>query len=140
LQNIHPDEDGVGWNWRSPTGNEERAISYTYGLLAEIRSMPELQLKSLKLSDLKNRALICDVFMPFGTGPVWAHPKGLSAGFGAGHVEFVKVDKEVIDAAEEFGATGGPSTPDRDQMDLFTAAMFELLAGKSQVMEQHFLP
>lgn len=32
LQNIHSDEDGVGWNWKSPTGNEERAISYMYGV------------------------------------------------------------------------------------------------------------
>jgi prepilin-type N-terminal cleavage/methylation domain-containing protein len=111
LKKGRREEEGVGWNWTSPTGNEERAISYIYGLLAEIRAMPELELKSLKLSDLKNRALICDVFMPFGEGPVWAHPKGLSTGFGAGHVEFVKVDKEVINAAENFGATEGPSTP-----------------------------
>ncbi len=140
LQNIHPDEDGVGWNWKSPTGNEERAISYMYGLLAEIRSMPELQLKSLKLSDLKNRALICDTFMPFGEGPVWAHPKGLSTGFGAGHVEFIKVNKEVIDTAEGINTNIPAATiSGRDQMDLFTAAMFELLAGKNQVMDQYFL-
>ena len=138
LQNIHPDEDGVGWNWTSPTGNEERAISYIYGLLAEIRAMPELEFKSLKLSDLKNRALICDVFMPFGMGPVWAHPNGLSTGFGAGHVEFIKVDKEIIEIAGKFGAT--PGDAQRDERDLFTAAMFELLAGKNQVMNQYFLP
>lgn len=130
LQNHH----SVGWDWISPTGNEERAISYMYGLLAEIRSMPELQLKSLKLAYLKKRALICDTFMPFGEGPVWVHPKGLSIGFGAGHVEFIKVDKEVIDIAAEMDTKG------RDEMDLFVAAMFELLAGKNQVMDQYFLP
>lgn len=103
--------------------------------------MPELQLKSLKLSDLKNRALICDTFMPFGKGPVWAHPKGLSTGFGAGHVEFIKVDKEVIDTAEGIDTNIPSATKSgRDQMDLFTAAMFELLAGKNQVMDQYFLP
>ena len=139
LQNTHPDEDGVGWTWISPTGNEERAISYMYGLLAEIRLMPELELESLQLSDLKTQALICDAFMPFGEGPVWAHPKGLSAGFGAGHVEFVKVDKEVIDAADNFDLLNQSSRQVRDRMDLFVAAMFELLAGKNQVMEQHFL-
>ncbi|MBA7662464.1 hypothetical protein ES703_70493 [subsurface metagenome] len=139
LQNTSPDEDGIGWTWISPTGNEERAISYMYGLLAEIRSMPELELESLKLSDLKTRALICDAFLPFKEGPVWAHPKGLSTGFGAGHVEFIKVDKEVIDAADHFDLLDQRSAQVRDQMDLFVAAMFELLAGKNQVMDEHFL-
>ena len=99
--------------------------------------MPELQFKSLKLSDLKNRALICDVFMPFGEGPVWAHPRGFSTGFGAGHVEFVKVDDDVMEIAGEFGAKPGDSQ--RNERDLFTAAMFELLAGEPQAMEEHFL-
>jgi hypothetical protein len=54
--------------------------------------------------------------------------------FGAGYVEFIKVDKEVIDIATEM------DTRERDEMDLFVAAMFELLAGKNQVMEQYFLP
>ena len=138
LQNVQSNEDGVGWNWTSPTNNEARAISYIYGLLAEIRPMPELEFKSLKLSDLKNRALICDVFIPFGEGPVWAHPNGLSTGFGAGHVEFIKVNKEVIEIAGQFG--GAPGDAQRNERDLFTAAMFELLAGKSYVMEQNFLP
>lgn len=137
LKKGRREETDGGWTWVSPTGNEERAISYIYGLLAEIRSMPELELKSLKLSDLKNRALICDTFMPFGMGPVWAHPKGLSTGFGAGHVEFIKVDKEVIEIAGKFGAT--PGDAQRNERDLFTAAMFELLAGKNQVMDQYFL-
>jgi len=132
LQNRH----GAGWSWKSPTGNEERAISYMYGLLAEIRAMPQLELESTKLVDLKKRALICDVFEPFEEGPVWAHPKGLTTGFGAGHVEFIKVDKEVIDVAAEMDESYGRT---RNEMDLFVAAMFELLAGKKQVMEQEFL-
>ena len=102
--------------------------------------MPELQLKSLKLSALRNRALVCDTFMPFHQGPVWAHPKGLSAGFGAGHVEFIKIDKEVIEIAEGIDTNIPTATVwGRDQMDLFTAAMFELLAGKNHVMDQYFL-
>jgi len=128
------EEDG-GWNWTSPNGNESRAISYHYGLLAEIRSDTSLELESMKLSALKNRALICDAFMPFGHGSVWAHSKGLATGFAAGHVEFVKVDKEVIDLAEEIDNAGWGV----DQRDLFTAAMFELLAGRESVMEQNFL-
>ncbi len=138
LKKGRQEEEDGGWNWISPTGNEIRAISYMYGLLAEIRSAPELELKSMKLSALKNRALISDVFMPFGEGPVTAHPRGLSTGFGAGHVEFVKVDKNVMDIAGQFGAT--PGDAQRNERDLFTAAMYELLAGKPQAMELHFTP
>ena len=47
--------------------------------------------------------------------------------------EFIKVEQEIIDIAAEM------DTRDRDEMDLFTAAMFELLAGKNQVMDQEFL-
>jgi len=47
LKNKH----GVGWSWVSPSGAEERAISYMYGLLAEIREMPQLELPSMKLAD-----------------------------------------------------------------------------------------
>ncbi len=138
LKKGRREEESGGWNWTSPTANEERAISYMYGLLAEIRSAPELELKSMKLSALKDRALVCDVFMPFGEGPVLAHPRGLSTGFGAGHVEFVKVDDDVMEIAGEFGAKPGDSQ--RNERDLFTAAMFNLLAGKPQAMEQHFSP
>ncbi len=128
------DVDG-GWTWTSPTGNEMRAISYMYGLLAEIRSAPDLELKSMKLSALKTRALICDVFMPFGEGPVTAHPRGLATGYGAGHVNFVKIDDPVMEIAGKFGAA--PGDAQRDERDLFTAAMFDLLAG-GQAMEQYF--
>jgi len=128
LQNI----DSEGWNWVSPNTYVERAISYIYGLLGEIRSMPELELKTMKLSKLKLRPLICDTFVPFGTGPVWSHPKGLSTGFGDGHVEFIQIDKEIIKVAEDLD---NYSTNDRD---LFVAAMFELLAGKSWIMDQYF--
>ncbi len=131
LQNYH----STGWDWKSPTGNEERAISYMYGLLAEIRAMPQLELESTKLVDLKKRALICDIFLPFGEGPVWAHPNGLTTGFGAGHVEFIKIDKEIIDIAEEMNYEDNI-----DVTDLFVGAMFELLRGRKQVMEKKFLP
>lgn len=140
LQDDYMGKTGIGWNWSSPTGNEERAISYNYGLLAEIRSMPELELKSLKLSDLKNRALISDVFLQFGQGEVWAHKKGISAGFGDGHAEFKKIDQEVIDAAATLGVSSSVNTAERDRMDLFVAAMFDLLAGRRWVMEREFLP
>ncbi|MHC5061590.1 MAG: prepilin-type N-terminal cleavage/methylation domain-containing protein [Planctomycetota bacterium] len=129
LQN-HQD---AGWDWVSPSGNEEKLTSYMYGLLEEIRSMPELQFTSLKLADLKKRALISDTFMTFGEGPVWAHPKGLNVGFGAGHVEFLKIDKEIIDIAEDMDNYG------IDDRDLFVGAMFDLFVGKPQVMEEEFL-
>ncbi|MHC4324139.1 MAG: type II secretion system protein [Planctomycetota bacterium] len=135
LKKGRREEEGGGWNWTTSTGNESRAISYHYGLLAEIRSAPELEMESMKLSALKNRALICDAFMPFNQGPVWAHPKGLTTGFAAGHVEFIKVDREVADIAEQIDNEGWGM----DQRDLFTAAMFELLAGRSHVMDQYFL-
>ena len=130
LKNINSE----GWNWVSPTANEERAISYLYGLLAEIRSMPELELKTMKLSKLKLRPLICDTFVTFGTGPVWAHPRGLTTAFGDGHAEFINIDEEIIKIAEDLD---NYSTDDRD---LFVAAMFELLGGKSWVMDQYFVP
>ena len=135
LKKGRREEEGGGWNWTTSTGNESRAISYHYGILAQIRSAPELELESMKLSALKNRALICDTFMPFGQGPVWAHSKGLTTGFAAGHVDFIKVDREVIDLAEEIDEAGWGI----DQRDLFTAAMFELLAGKESVMNEYFL-
>lgn len=43
-----------------------------------------------------------------------------------------------MEIAGQFGAT--PGDAQRDERDLFIAAMFELLAGKSYVMEQNFLP
>ena len=98
--------------------------------------MPELELISLKLVDLKRRALICDIFEPFEMGPVWAHPKGLNTGFGAGHVEFIRIEQEIIDIAAQMDESYGRT---RDEMDLFVAAMFELLIGKNRVMEQEFL-
>ena len=64
LQNHH----GIGWEWKSPSGAEERAISYMYGLLDEVRSDTSLELVSLKLADLKKRALICDNFIPLPEG------------------------------------------------------------------------
>ena len=135
LKKGRREEEDVGWNWVSPNGNEARAISYMYGLLAEIRSAPELELKSMKLSALKDRALVCDTFMPFDQGPVWAHPKGLSAGFASGHVAFHRLDRDVIEIAQAIDENGWGM----DQKDLFTAAMFELLAGRPQVMDQYFL-
>jgi len=126
LKNKH----GVGWEWKSASGAEERAISYMYGLLDEVRADTSLELYSLKLADLKKRALICDTFMPFGEGPVWAHPKGLNVGFGAGHVEFIRVDQEIIDIAEDMDNYG------INDRDLFTAAMFELFRGNRRVMEK----
>lgn len=123
----------TGWEWVSPTGNEERLTSYMYGLLDQVDLMPQLQLTSLKLADLKKRALISDTFMPFEEGPVWAHPKGLNVGFGAGHVEFIKIEKEIIDIAENLDNEGV------GRRDLFTAAMFELFVGKPRVMEEEFL-
>ncbi|MCG7851217.1 MAG: hypothetical protein MIO92_01710, partial [Methanosarcinaceae archaeon] len=130
-------EEGGGWNWTTPNGNESRAISYHYGLLAEIRSAPELELKSMKLSALRgDRALICDTFMPFGQGPVWAHPnKGLTTGFASGNVTFNRLDSEVIDLAKEIDEKGWGM----DQKDYFTSAMFELLASRPKVMDVHFL-
>ena len=134
LKNKH----GVGWDWVSPTENEERAISYMYGLLDQVDLKPQLQLTSLKLADLKKRALICDNFILLPErqgGPVWAHPKGLNVGFGAGHVEFIRIEKEIIDIAAEMDQ----DTYGRPKMDLFTAAMFELFRGNRRVMEQRFL-
>ena len=135
----HDEQDGIGWKWTSENANEAVAISYMYGLLAQVRSMPELELESTKLSELKGNALICDAFMPFqqDTGgtpvPVWAHPKGLAVGYGAGHVEFKQVDDEVIETSQGMNFYG-----DVDGADLFTAAMFELLRGNSSVMENEF--
>jgi len=75
-----------------------------------------LELYSLKLADLKKRALICDTFIPFGWGPVWAHPKGINVGFGAGHVEFMRIEQEIIDIAAQMDESYGRS---RNEMDLF---------------------
>ena len=131
LKNKH----GGGWEWKSPSGNEERAISYMYGLLDEVRWNTSLELVSLKLADLKKRALICDTFIPFGEGPVWSHPKGLNVGFGAGHVEFIRIEKEIIDLSE----TMDIYEVSINKSDLFTAAMFELFRGNRGVMEKEFL-
>jgi prepilin-type N-terminal cleavage/methylation domain-containing protein len=133
LKNKH----GVAWEWKSPSGNEERAISYMYGLLAQVDEMPSLELTSLKLVDLKKRALICDTFIPFGWGPVWAHPNGLNVGFGAGHVEFKRIDQEIIDLSEKMDFS--EVDVDIDESDLFTAAMFELFRGNRRIMEEKFL-
>jgi prepilin-type N-terminal cleavage/methylation domain-containing protein len=126
------DEEDGGWSLSEETGNESGAISYMYGLVGQVRAAPELELASMKLSALKDRALICDTFMPFGKGPVWAHPKGLSTGFASGHVEFKKIDQEVMDLAADM------ESKNIDERDLFTAAMFELLGGKDQIMEKYF--
>jgi len=82
--------------------------------------------------------LICDNFIPLPEGqggPVWAHPKGLNVGFGAGHVEFIKIEKEIIDIAEEMDE----DTYGRNKMDVFTAAMFELFRGRRGIMDEEFL-
>ena len=105
--------------------------SYMYGLLDEVRSDTSLELTSLKLVDLKKRALICDTFIRFGEGPVWAHPKGLNVGFGAGHVEFIRIDQDIIDLSEQLDIMD----VNIDKSDLFTAAMFELFRGRKDVME-----
>jgi len=128
LKNKH----GTGWSWVSPSGNEERAISYMYGLLDEVRADTSLELTSLKLVDLKKRALICDTFIPFGEGPVWAHPNGLNVGFGAGHVEFIRIDQDIIDLSEQLDIM---EVDNINKSDLFTAAMFELFRGNRRVME-----
>jgi prepilin-type N-terminal cleavage/methylation domain-containing protein len=128
----------TGWEWKAPSSNEERLTSYMYGLLGQVDLMPQLQLTSLKLADLKKRALICDNFILLPErqgGPVWAHPKGLNVGFGAGHVEFIRIEKEIIDIAAEMDL----DTYGRAKMDLFTAAMFELFRGNRRVMEKEFL-
>jgi prepilin-type N-terminal cleavage/methylation domain-containing protein len=125
-------KDGMGWDWESQTGNEARAISYHYGLLAEIRADTSLELESTKIYALKDRALVCDAFVPVGVEPVWSHPKGLVTGFGDGHIDFIEISKEVQDLSEDM------EEMERDDMDLFTAALFELLRGRDDVMELNF--
>lgn len=129
--------EDVGWQWTTPNGNESRAISYHYGLLGEIRAMRSLELQTRKLSQLKWRVLTCDVFLPFANEPVWAHSGGMSAGFGDGHAEFKRIDREVIACTQT--VTVYPFTRSIDDTDLFVAAMFELLRGKPYVMETKFL-
>jgi len=129
--------ENVGWQWTTPNGNESRAISYHYGLLGEIRAMRSLELQTMKLSELNWRVLICDVFLPFANEPVWAHPGGISAGFGDGHAEFKKIDQDVIDYSQT--VTVYPFTRSIDDTDLFVAAMFELLRGKRHVLDTKFL-
>ncbi len=123
--------DQEGWGWSD--GASEKAISYMYGLCGEVRAMKELEKASMKLSQVKQRALVCDTFIPF-QGPVWAHTGGLTTGYGAGHVEYVRIDKEVIEASEELEATSA-NDGERDKMDLFAAVMFELLSGKANAVD-----
>jgi prepilin-type processing-associated H-X9-DG protein len=127
----------IGWQWTTPTGNESRAISYQYGLLAEIRPMPELEFQSMRLADLKWRALICDVFLPVD-GPTWAHAGGISAGFGDGHVEFVKIERDIISFSQWQDLDVLNENTDIDDKDLFVAAMMKLLEGNSSIMDQNF--
>jgi prepilin-type processing-associated H-X9-DG protein len=75
--------------------------------------------------------------LPVG-GPTWAHAGGLSAGFGDGHAEFVKIEQDIISFSQrqEFDVlTGGANI---DQKDLFVAAMLKLLEGNNSIMDEHF--
>ena len=101
--------------------------------MAEIRSARELETRSTNLAAIKNKALISDAFMPFGKGPVWAHPQGLTTGFAAGHVEFKIVDHEVKELAADM------ANRSMNQKDLFAAAMFKYLGNNTQVMNKYFL-
>jgi len=126
-------KDSFGWDWTSPSGAEARAISYHYGLLAEIRADTSLELESTKIFALRDRALICDAFVPVGGEPAWAHPEGLVTGFGAGHVEYIEIAKEIRVLAADM------QNMEIDDKDLFTAALFDLLRGKEEIMELKFL-
>ncbi|MHC4926072.1 MAG: hypothetical protein ACYTER_01860 [Planctomycetota bacterium] len=62
----------------------------------------------------------------------------ISAGFGDGHVKFVKIEQDIISFSQRQSfdvLTGGA---DIDQKDLFVAAMLKLLEGNSGIMDQHF--
>ena len=133
LKKHRREEVDGAWTWETPDGYTARAISYHYGLMAEIRSAPELEMRSINLADIKNEVLISDAFMPFGEGPVWAHPQGLTTGFAAGHVEFKLVDREVKELAADM------ANRDMNQKDLFAAAMFKYLGNNTQVMNKYFL-
>jgi prepilin-type N-terminal cleavage/methylation domain-containing protein len=128
----HKDQDS-GWSWEMPSGAEARPIGYHYGLMDEIRSATELETPSLKLAAIKNQALVSDAFMPFGEGPVWAHPQGLSTGFAAGHVQFKLIDSRVKDLSEEMKTRG------MDSRDLFSAALFKYLEDDYAPMERYFI-
>ena len=133
LKKHRREEVDGAWTWDTPNGNEARAISYHYGLMAEIRSARELETRSMKLAAIKNEALISDAFMPFGKGPVWAHPRGLTTGFAAGHVEFKVVDREIKELAADM------ANRSMNEKDLFAAAMFKYLGNNTQVMGEYFL-
>ena len=127
----------IGWQWTSPNGNESRAISYQYGLLAQIRRMPELEFKTMKLTELKWRPLVCDFFLPVD-GPTWAHAGGIAVGFGDAHVEFVKIERDIISFSQQQGYDVLTGSKHIDETDLFVAAMLKLLEGNSSIMDQNF--
>ena len=128
----------VGWTFSCPIdGLEKKATGYMYGLMAQIVAAPRLEMKSTKLNALKGKALISDDFIPVKKKPAWAHEgKGLASGFGDAHVEFVKVKSGVIDTAARQNTDG--SSMQLQTADLFSACMFELLAGKSYYMQDYF--
>ena len=129
-----------GWEYQFGSGGYlEHSTSYLYGLLGEIRAAPELELDSVRLSNLKARALFADNFVPVaGYSPeisAWSHPKGLSAAFGDTHVEFIKVEQKWIDTSDTLRIA---PTAEIDRSDLFVGLMFELMAGRSHAIESRF--
>jgi prepilin-type processing-associated H-X9-DG protein len=71
-------------------------------------------------------------------GPTWAHAGGISAGFGDGHVEFVKIERDIISFSQWQDLDVLNENTDIDDKDLFVAAMMKLLEGNSSIMDQNF--
>ena len=150
-------------NPAGPGGKADGRIftGYMYGVPGQVDSPPaleedqeKLQFQTMSLTRLKNRTLVTDVFVPqfdpatSMLSPAWAHPgKGgaLSAGFGDGSVTFVQVGARINEQAgkliptkdykHENGIAGSGDTIDIS--DLFTACMFQLLAGRPHYYEKY---
>ena len=131
------------------SGQQSAAMgSFMYGLIGQADFLdPEdqaaLVMTDLKLPYAKQRVLVSDMFIPIQNAGVyqstWVHGSGLNVGFVDGHVDFVQVDQQIIDLANEQRAY------DNDRIllhraDLFIASMFELLAGDSSYMQKYFGP
>jgi len=124
--------------------------SLMYGLTGDVKGLePEhetqLRITDLKLSKLKDRPLVTDVFIPLLDAGVYkstfAHTGnkgGLNVAYGDGSVNFVRVTQSVFNVANKQHAYDYGDHANIHKADRFAATMMLLLTGKPKYMEYYF--
>ena len=124
--------------------------SLSYGLTGDVKGLDPvdeaaLKITDIKLSKLKNRPLVTDIFIPLKDGGVYkstfAHSGnkgGLNVAYGDGSTSFVRLTQSVFEVANTQMAYDYDNKDAIHRADRFAATMMQLLMGQPKYMEKYF--